>query len=459
MNRREFLKISAFTTTSLLTKACTRIPLDIPDSNLTPAHPIPVPESTDFFNLHPFIETHPEAVFIKPTQVAIKTDWQAKLREGTEVAREIFIFGTKKGISIAPKIAIKANVTYTYGKGSTLEGMGIVTDKFFMEGMINGMKSLGFQSGNMHLHEGNWLKDSKYASDLPNTGYIEIGERTGIHLLNFPSGRIIIELSLEQLEKDTEILWKDCPQGVVFRRIGYMAPYNQENTWLLNVAKFKAHRMGMSLCVKNLQGMCVTPYVHFCEGLEKTLKYPDHILKDFQPNFGEHIAELHSQHQKAGIPRWDRPGIDWNSGYGMEMWAQRTCDSLSITKVDLSIVEGIYSRNGDGFLQGPGTGGTAEDFMTNILLFGKDPFRVDIIATWLAGHEPENFGLFHIAQERGLTNEVDPRKIPVFHWGNGNPKLASLTELERTPLKTPYLCRDYLGQIESPYHMVDEDFP
>ena len=41
--------------------------------------------------------------------------------------------------------------------------------------------------------------------------------------------------------------------------------------------------------------------------------------------------------------------------------------------------------------------GKAWDYMTNILIFGMDPLRVDLIGKWLGGHEPGNFGLFHIA--------------------------------------------------------------
>ena len=161
---------------------------------------------------------------------------------------------------------------------------------------------------------------------------------------------------------------------------------------------------------------------------------------------------------KAGIPRWDRPGTNYNSGYGMERWAQRTCDSLSVTDVGLSVIEGIYGRNGNGFMIGPGPDGKAEDFMTNILIFGKDPFRVDIIGTWLAGHEPGNFGFFHIAKERGLSNVVNPWDIPVYLWDKNNPQQTSLSNFERIPLVTTYLRRDYNGQTEAQYHLVDEPF-
>ena len=415
--------------------------------------------STDqFFSLHSFIESHPEAVFIKRTNVPSKTDAQAKKSVGFEFAQEVFVYGTTRGIPLSHKIAIKANVTHTEGMGNTEAGMGIITDKYFTEGLIEGMQGLGFQSNQMYLREGNWLKNGYCSTDVMNTGYVEMAERTGIHSLYFSEGRRITDLTLENLQEGTEVVWKDCPDGVVFRRVGYMSPYNLTDAWLLNISKFKTHYMGMTLCAKNLQGMCVSPHVRFCETDEAISQRPASILRDFQPDFAEHVATLHAQHLRAGIPRWDRPGTNYNGGYGVERWAQRTCDSLSVTDVGLNVIEGIYGRNGNGFMKGPSPEGKAEDFMTNILIFGKDPFRVDIIGTWLAGHEPGNFGFFHIAKERGLSNVVNPRDIPVYIWDKNNPEQISLSNFERIPLATSYLCRDYNGQTEPLYHLVDEPF-
>lgn len=414
--------------------------------------------SSNFFSLHSFIESHPEAVFIKRTNVPSKTDAQAKQSVGFAFAQEVFVYGTTIGIPLSHKIAIKANVTHTEGMGNTEAGMGIITDKHFTEGLIKGMKGLGFQSNHMYLREGNWLKNGYCSTDLTNTGYVEMAERTGIHSLYFPEGRRITDLTLDNLQEEAEVVWKECPGGVVFRRVGYMSPYNQKDSWLLNISKFKAHYMGMTLCSKNLQGMCVSPHVRFCENEQATSQHPDFVLEDFQPDFADHVAALHAQHMQAGIPRWDRPGVDYNSGYGMERWAQRTCDSLSVTDVGLNVIEGIYGRNGNGFMKGPGPEGKAEDFMTNILIFGKDPFRVDIIGTWLAGHEPGNFGFFHIAKERGLSSVVNPRDIPVYIWDKYSPEQTSLSNLKRFPLATSYLRRDYNGQTEPLYHLVDEPF-
>jgi len=415
--------------------------------------------SPGYFGLHQFIETHPNAVFIKRTNVAYKTDSGAKKQEGFELAGEIFTLRSTPGIPLSYKIAIKPNLTcvlWTGGTAWTEDRMGIITDYDFVEGMIEGMKQVGLSADNMYMREGNWLGDSYCPEDCPASPYIEVAEHTGAHLTDFPTGRVITELSLETLEEGSEVTWLDCPGGVVFGRIGYVAPFNQPDSWLLNIAKYKAHGMGMTLCVKNLQGMCVNPHVHFCNSAAEIKAYHPLALGDFQPDFEEHVNELYAQHLEAGIPRWDRPGFTSNSGLGMELWAQRTCDSVSVSDTGLNVIEGIYGRNGGGFLSGPGPDGKAQDFMTNVLIFGKNPFRVDIIGHWLSGHEPGNFGLFHIARERGLCDVINPMSIPVYLWENGVPELTSLTEFERTPLLTYYLQQNYDGQNEPFYHLVDE---
>src|ERR1035437_6454611 len=41
-------------------------------------------------------------------------------------------------------------------------------------------------------------------------------------------------------------------------------------------------------------------------------------------------------------------------------------------------------------------------------------FRGDAIGLWLAGHEPGNVNLYRTAKERGLSDTVNPREIPVY---------------------------------------------
>ncbi len=447
MDRRDFMKI--------ITAAGAAALLDPTDVLVRRTIAAP-----GYFSLHQFIEAHPEAVFIRHTNVAVKTDSEAKKQEGIEFAGEIFTLRDTPGIPLSRMLAIKPNLTCTSRSAKTEAGMGIITDSDFVEGMIEGMKETGLSQDNMYMREGNWLGDSYCPNECSISPYIQVAERTGVHMVDFPTGRTITQLRLNTLEEETEVIWKDCPEGIVSSRIGYVAPFNHSDSWLLNIAKFKCHGMGMTLCAKNLQGMCIHPHIHFCEGVARTKQYPDNVFQDFQPDLEERLEELHTQHLAGGIPRWDRnlAAKDWNSGYGMETWAQRTCDSLSVTDIGLNIIEGIYGRNGNAFLKGPGPGGKAEDFMTNILIFGKNPFKVDIIGHWLGGHEPGNFGLFHIAQDRGMCSTVNPMAIPVYLWEDGVPMLASLDDFERTPLVTPYLRRDYDGQREDEYHLVDEPF-
>lgn len=410
--------------------------------------------------LHPFVAAHPEAVFIRRTQVADKLDTAAKFAAGAAFMGELFTAGESGEAPFANAFAIKPNLTCTMGTGNTPAGMGIMTDIPFVDGVMQGLRDQGFPGGNMFMREGNWLGDGYCAGEYPVTGPLleALVQKHGCHVYDFPTGRRLTDMTLDTLQAGTEVIWCDVPDGVVFRRIGYVAPYNDDDTFLLNIAKFKAHSMGLTLAVKNLQGMAVSRYVSFCEGLDSTALQPASVLQDFNPDRRRLIDESHARHLAAGIPRWDRPDNGGIGGYAMETWAQRTCDSHSVIRAGLHVVEAIYGRNGNGFTEGPGPGNTPQEFMTNMLLFGKNAFLVDVIGHWLGGHEPGNFGLFHIALERGLCPTIIPDEIPLYDWNNGEPYPISLAEQPRTPILTPYLRKDYNGGSEEKYHLVDEPF-
>ena len=53
---------------------------------------------------------------------------------------------------------------------------------------------------------------------------------------------------------------------------------------------------------------------------------------------------------------------------------------------------------------------------------------------------------------------LNPHNIPVYLWENGNASLSSLEDFQRFPLKTYYLQRNYNGQNEPKYHLVNEHF-
>ena len=94
------------------------------------------------------------------------------------------------------------------------------------------------------------------------------------------------------------------------------------------------------------------------------------------------------------------------------------------------------------------------DHLTNIVMFGKDKFRLDLIGLWLAGHEPGNVNLYRIAKERGLSDTFNPWEVPIYEWIDGEAQPRKLTDFERTPLVTYYLQKD--GEPE--YPLVDEPF-
>ncbi len=372
------------------------------------------------FGLHPFIEAHPEAVFVRLTNVASKNDSDGKRRESLKLAKQIFSLRDSPGIPLSHKFAIKPNLTSAVGTGTTY---AIDTDPHVVEGFIEGLKQTGIAAERIYARDALQV-------DQPGIGYREMAERTGAHYA----------------DDDSRVpTLKECPDGVVFRRTKFLGPFNYPDSYLLNISKFKTHSMGLTLCVKNLQGTNAPPYIRFCGGIQRT------IAQDFQPDAGQHVDDLQAKHLKMGFPRWDTERAGW-----MEMWAQRTIDSYSLIRpsVGLNIIEGVYSQNGNGFERGPGASLTPEIFMTNVLVFGKDAFRVDIIGHWLGGHEPGNFGLFHIGKERGVSTALNPRNIPIYLWEDNGPKLTPLDKLTRTPLKSPYLKKP--GEAE--YHICDEPF-
>ena len=373
-----------------------------------------------YFGLHPFIEAHPEAVFIRKTGVTSKTDADAKKAEGAALAKQIFILRDTPGIPLTYKFAIKPNLTATGGTGLR---HAIVTDPFVVEGLIDFMTQMGMAAESIYVREGLDL-------DQPSIGYNQMARRTGVHYAD---------------DDSRDPTTKDCSDGLVFKRAKYLGPFLYPDSYLINISKFKSHSMGLTLCVKNLQGTTVKPYIQFCAGIQ------DEIREDIQADARSLVHDLYAKHRRAGIPRWDVEGAS-----RMEQWAHRTIDSYMLLKptVGLNIIEGVYAQNGNAFTRGPGPGGKPEIFLTNMFIFGKDAFSVDIIGHYLAGHEPGNFGLFHIGKERGVSTALDPKNIPIYLWDDSGPKLTPLDSFTRTPLSAPYLAKP--GEAE--YHLCNEPF-
>jgi len=405
--------------------------------------------SACFFNVHPFIESNPDAVFIMKTNVDVKTNHDGLKSAGKAFANSVLV-PSDSGVPISSLIPIKPNITYVTWTGTPANDaeyrMGVITDPWFVEGMVESLKSLGV-AGNQITVLDVWND----ATNRKLNGYEETTQRQGVNMN--PAVTTVSSLGANG------VTWVDVPDGVFFRKIPYIFPVNAPNSWLLDVAKFKAHGMGITLCCKNIQGTIAKNYQEHCS------RYDGKMSIDYahaNPNWSADIGANYTRHKTNGIPRWDKPGT--SGGIWMETWASRCLDNNSVTKAGLHVVEGVYGRDGDGFLNGPNKGtkltsGEAWDYMSNIIIFGKNQIYVDIIGHWLAGHEPGNFGLFHIAKERGLSKRLNPANIPVYEWkADGTAALTPLSSFTRTPLLTYYLQRDYSGGTEAKYHMCNEPY-
>ena len=397
------------------------------------------------FELHPFIKEHPEAVFINLTSVKEKTDAKAIYDAAFKLSGEMFVkAGKGKGYPNSTKITCKPNWTSSrIDKNDPAANLGITTDNNFIEGFLNGVKTKGPQEF--------YLRECASPNSWTANGYLPMCERNNFNLKNLST--------TDFWDLGDEIIFKKI-DGVVFKEAGYMAPMNAPDTFLINIAKFKSHQMGITASIKNLQGITGRKFHQFCGGHFDIFKsYDKRYHPYFQPDYMARVAGLHKKHVAAGIPRWDtvmdRP--PYGGGLFMEQWVNRMLDSFSVTPTGINIVEVVYGRDGDGFAGGPHNG-KAKDYMSNNIIFGKDAFRVDIITHWLAGHEPGNFGLFHIGIERGLSNVLDPNDIPVYLWEDGKARKVKLESLKRTPLVTYYLRRNTNGQNEDKYHLCDEPF-
>jgi hypothetical protein len=401
------------------------------------------------FDIHPFLRANPEAVFIHYTAVKEKTDAPAIRDTAYRLSKELIV-PSKNGWPLTAKVNIKPNWTSAGPQDghAVVEKLGINTDPNFIEGWVAAMKELGPNKF--------FIRESCCPSQWEPMGWAAMCARSGIDLRDRST------MNVWDLKEGEGVIFHEVPKGVVFKEIGYQGPMNEKGSCLINIAKLKAHGMGITSSIKNLQGITAKRFHQFCTGYNRVRKeYEPRYHAYFRKDFEKHIEALHAGHVKDGIPRWDRPGDD--GGIWQEQWANRAVDNVSIIPTALNMVEGIYSQDGNGFGVGPYEklgkyGVTSRDYQSNVVIFGHDPFRVDIIAHWIAGQEPGNFGLFHIGIERGLSDVLDPKDIPLYEWKDGKADRIALDTVPRTPLVTYYLQRDYGGQKEPRYHLCNEPF-
>jgi hypothetical protein len=257
--------------------------------------------ATEYFGLNGFVEAHPNAVFVLRTNVDMKTNAVAIKDAGYQLGKTLFI-GTSTPVHAYPvvgNVVIKPNITsWSWDKTPKEQTMGIQTDPYFVEGILKSLQDLTIPSANMFIREANFASqrvDGKWYSDL--------AQRSGVNLKQLaPVGQISPE----------DIQWVDVPNGVWYSRIPYLWPVNSPGSCLINIAKFKSHSMGMTLCTKNLQGTNAVPYVKHCTRLSANYGQTPFTSHPTQPRQSRATTSVtHLQESLVGTYRANPP-----EGYG-----------------------------------------------------------------------------------------------------------------------------------------------
>ena len=124
---------------------------------------------------------------------------------------------------------------------------------------------------------------------LADGGYTQMAARTGIDLK-------WIDTPARDLTPD-KVHWVDVPDGIWFRKIPYLWPVNAPETFLLNISKFKAHGMGLTLCAKNLQGTIAMNYQAHCTSYGNI--WQASIRHHLNPTANADILENYNRHVEA----------------------------------------------------------------------------------------------------------------------------------------------------------------
>jgi hypothetical protein len=379
------------------------------------------------FDLHPFIEANPKAVFIRRTHVAGRLDFAGLRREGLSLGRSIFQPRSGSGIPTSHRVVLKPNVLTRMERGTQVNWG---TDPDFYDGLLTALHEVGLRK--FHYVEAN------YRSSRWSTKYDDIHERFGVDVLD-PQRRPA------HYRRDFGMNWAKPHEAVVYDRVPHYPPIHESGTWLFNIAKWRSHGMCLTQACKNAQGLAVWPFQRFCPGWAMVTGAPDHmkpfICRDVEAKVNRYLES----HRRMGYRRYESTAQ--LSPVHQEIWAHKTCDHLSTLKFGLHMIEAIYAKNEDP--EDP-----VRDFLPNFVMFGKDPFRLDLIGLWLGGHEPGNVHFYRIAKERGLSDTFNPWDVPVYEWTGEGPVARKLTDFTRTMLKTYYL---QVGN-EPLYHMVNEPF-
>lgn len=383
--------------------------------------------TTGYFGLHPFVEANPKAVFIRKTSVAGRLDFPGMRREGLHLGRSLFEKRERDGIPLTHRIVLKPNVLTRRENGQQVNWG---TDADFYDGLLTSLHETGLRR--FHYVEAN------YRSSRWSTKYDETHERLGVDVLE-PQRRA------SDYKREAGMNWAKPDDGVVYGRVPHYPPIHEPDTWLFNIAKWRSHGMCLTQACKNAQGLAVWPFQRFCPGWAMVTGVPDHMKPFIAKNVVERVTRYHDNHKKMNYARYESAAD--LSPIRQEIWAHKTCDHLSTLKFGLHMIEAIYAKNED-------PADPVPDFLPNMVMFAKDPFRLDLVGLWLGGHEPGNVHFYRIAKERGLTDTFNPWEVDVYEWTDAGPVKRKMTDFPRTMLKTYYLQKEG----EPLYHLVNERF-
>jgi hypothetical protein len=383
---------------------------------------------TQYFGLHPFIEANRGAVFIRRTNVAGRLDAAGMLDAGVQLGRRIFVPMDRPGIPMSHRVILKPNVLTRGRVAHARVNWG--TDPDFYEGLLIAMRDVGVRK--FHYLEAN------YRTSRWSMKYDDIHDRFGVEVCE-PERRA------RQYQQGYGMNWSRPADAVVYREVPHYPPVNEPDTWLFNIAKWRSHGMCLTQACKNAQGLTVWPFQRFCSGWAMVTGVPEHMKPYICKDVVERVNRYLESHRRMGYARYDSEAD--LGPLRQEIWAHKTCDHLSVLKFGLSMIEAIYARNED-------PADPVTEFLPNFVMFGKDPFRLDLVGLWLGGHEPGNVHFYRVAKERGLSDTFNPWEVPVYEWTDDGPVRRRLNDLPRTLLKTYYLQK----RGEPLYHLVNEKF-
>ena len=395
--------------------------------------------------IRPEIRNNPQAVFLVETHVreprdkrGFFTGAQPELEAiGKDIANAIFVRGTRKGGSTL----VKPNFT-TVPDSVFSPVVGIITSPDFIAGFINGLRDMG----NVNVMVGE------------RGSNVRVHRKTGIYSVFDRHNISLIEATYRSFPDYTkkELNWHRVTHPVVWRNIPTYRPIGDRDTVFINMAKLKAHNLGLtSLTIKNLQGAVPIGYGQYCNSwselpflAKRGVRYP----WDFVQFYQEYVESAFLKHRAQGYKYWDYEGYydeyvargGWKAFRKIrkdekavrefmdgiervmwdEQWCQRALDSATAIKPTINIIEGVIGRDGSGFEIGT-------DELCNIVIVGLSMVEVDSIGSWIIGHDPRELYYTRIAKERGL-GENDPSKIKMYWIRKGEIiPVVDLSEIKR----------------------------